>query len=76
MTDRHTHAQAANTDVVTGGAVLGIIGRNQYAYLDFDPLYDGRYALKTRGRSRVNFRINSEGVNDAIRVIPVELIVP
>lgn len=76
LTDRHTHLQNANTDVVTGGAMLGIIGRNQYAYLDFDPLYDGRYALKTRGRSRVNFRINSEGVNDAIRVIPVELIVP
>lgn len=76
MTDRHTHAQAAAADVVTGGQLLGIIGRNQYAYLDMDPLADGRYALQTRGRSRVNFRINSEGVNDAIRVIPVELIAP
>lgn len=76
MTDRHTHAQAAAADVVTGGQLLGIVGRNQYAYLDMDPLQDGRYALQTRGRSRVNFRINSEGVNDAIRVIPVELIAP
>lgn len=76
LTDRHTHAQNAAADVVTGGQLLGIIGRNQYAYLDFDPLGDTRYALQTRGRSRVNFRINSEGVNDAIRVIPVELIAP
>lgn len=76
MTDRHTHAQNAAADLVTGGQLLGIIGRNRYAYLDMDPLQDGRYALQTRGRSRVNFRINSEGVNDAIRVIPVELIAP
>jgi hypothetical protein len=76
LTDRHTHLQNANTDVVTGGAVFGIVGKNQYAYLDFDPLDNGMYALRTRGRSRVNFRINSEGVNDAIRVIPVELITP
>lgn len=75
-TDRHTHAQAAAADVVTGMQLLGIVGSNQYAYLNFDPLGDGTYALQTRGRSRVNFRINSEGVNDAIRVIPVELIAP
>jgi len=76
LTDRHTHLMAANTDVVVGGPVFGIIGANQYAYLDMDPLRNGAYALKTRGRSRINFRINSEGVNDAIRVIPVELIAP
>lgn len=74
--DRHTHTQNAAADVVTGGPLWGIIGNNQYAYIDFDPLGDGRYALQTRGRSRINFRINSEGVNDAIRVIPVELIAP
>lgn len=76
MTNRHTHAQAAAADVVTGMQLLGILGYSRYAYLDMDPLRDSRYALQTRGRSRVNFRINSEGVNDAIRVIPVELIAP
>lgn len=76
QTYRHTHAQAAAGDVVTGMQLLGILGYAQYAYLNFDVLGDGRYALQTRGRSRVNFRINSEGVNDAIRVLPVELITP
>jgi hypothetical protein len=72
MTNRHTHAQNANTDVVTGLQLLGIIGANRYAFLDFDPLQDGSYALDTRGRSRVHLRINSEGSNGAIRVLPVE----
>ncbi|MGB7297340.1 MAG: hypothetical protein WBC70_17320 [Candidatus Aminicenantales bacterium] len=70
--DRHTHAQDANTDTVTGQQLLGIIGRNQYAYLDFDPLMDDTYMLETAGKSRVNLRINAEGVNDAIRAMPIE----
>jgi len=76
MTNRHTHAQAANTDVVTGMQLLGIIGAARYAWLEFDPLWDGKYALQTRGRSRVNFRINAETTFTAIRVMPVELISP
>lgn len=70
--DRHTHAQDANTDVVTSMQLLGIIGRNRYAYLDFDPNMDDIYILETAGKSRVNLRINSEGVTTAIRAIPVE----
>lgn len=72
--DRHTHAQAANTDVVTGMQLLGIIGRNRYAYLDFDPLKDDTYLLETAGKSRVHLRINSEGVTTAIRAMPIELL--
>jgi hypothetical protein len=44
-----------------------------YAYLDFDPLYDLDLALMTEGRSRVHLRINAD-VADAIRVLPVEMI--
>lgn len=73
MTNRHTHAQAAGADVVTGMQLLGIIGAARYAYLNFDPLEDLTYALQTRGRSRVHLRINSEGVTTAIRLIPVEV---
>ena len=45
----------------------------QYAYLDYDPLKDGNFALKTQGRGRVHLRINAD-VADAIRTIPVEMI--
>lgn len=44
-----------------------------YAYLDFDPLNDGQYALVTEGRGRVALRINYGGT-DAMRFMPVELI--
>ncbi len=71
--DRHTHAQSVGTVVVTGMQLLGIIGRNRYAYINFDPTEDGMYVIDTAGLSRVHLTVNSEGVNDAIRVIPVEL---
>lgn len=73
-TSRHTHMIEPVAGTFTGQQLFTILGQARYAYLNFDPLNDGSYALKTRGRSRVNFRINSEGVNDAIRVIPVEQI--
>jgi hypothetical protein len=76
MTNRHTHAQVANTDLVTGGALLGILGMARYAYLDFDPTRDGMYTLETRGRSRVHMRIEAETTFLAIRALPLELIVP
>jgi hypothetical protein len=76
MTNRHTHLQVANTDVVTGGAVFGIIGAARYAYLDFDPTRDGKYVLQTRGRSRVHMRIEAETTFTAIRALPLELISP
>lgn len=43
-----------------------------YAYMDFDPLMDGQYALQTANRARTHLKIDA-GVADAIRVIPVEL---
>jgi hypothetical protein len=46
----------------------------RYAFMDYDPLRDGSYAIKTSGHSRVNLRINQEPTADAIRVLPVELI--
>jgi hypothetical protein len=44
-----------------------------YAYLDFDPVRDGSYALETEGKSRVHLRITA-GASDGVRVLPVELI--
>lgn len=71
--DRHTHEQASNTDVVVGKQLLGIIGRNRYAYLDFDPLRDDTYLLETSGMNSVKLRIDSEGVTTAIRLVPIEV---
>lgn len=45
----------------------------QYIYLDFDPLRDGSYALRTEGRARVTLEFRADAA-DAVRVIPVELI--
>jgi hypothetical protein len=46
-----------------------------YAYLDFDPLKDGTYALKTAGAARVNLRVTTEiAGDDPMRVLPVELV--
>ena len=45
-----------------------------YSYLDYDPLMDGSFAIKTTGHNRVNLRINQEPTADAIRVLPVELV--
>jgi len=45
-----------------------------YAYMDFDPLLDGSYALETAGHSRINARINQEPTADAVRLLPSELI--
>lgn len=47
---------------------------NNHAYLDYDPLKDGSYALETAGKSRVIVRANADAAN-AARVLPVELFV-
>lgn len=57
----------------TGAAQLINAGDHSIAYLDYDPLRDGNYALDTAGRGRVHLQIN-HGVADAIRALPVELI--
>lgn len=46
----------------------------RYSYVDYDPLGDGSFAIKTTGHNRVNLRINQEPGADAIRVLPVELV--
>lgn len=54
-----------------GGASL----LDNYAYLDFDPLGDGAYALKTAGSARVNLRVDTQVASaTAMRVLPVELV--
>lgn len=45
---------------------------NNYAYLDFDPLKDGEFALQTEGRGRVALRLNF-GDTGVMRFLPVEL---
>jgi hypothetical protein len=72
-TMRHAHMIEPVAGTFTGGQLFTILGQAQYAYLDWDPLKDLTYALQTRGRSRVNFRINAETTFTAIRVIPVEV---
>lgn len=46
-----------------------------YAYMDFDPLRDGQFALRTAGAARVNLKITDDvGSATGIRVLPVELV--
>lgn len=71
---RHTHAQAANTDVVTGMQLYGIVGPARYAFIDLDPLGDETYVLDTAGRSRVHLHINANTTFTAIRILPVEIL--
>lgn len=48
---------------------------DNYAYLDFDPLEDGQYLLKTAGAARVNLRVTTEiAVATAMRMLPVEIV--
>ncbi len=63
------YAPAATTDVPLQARDLF----RQYAYLDWDPNMDERYALHTEGRGRVIVRANA-GVADTARVLPQELI--
>jgi len=45
----------------------------QHLYLDFDPMRDGSYALRTEGRAKVQLEFRADAA-DAVRVLPVELI--
>lgn len=48
---------------------------DNYALLDFDPMDDGAYALKTAGAARVNLRVDTQVASaTAMRVLPVELV--
>jgi len=58
-----------------------VIGRIQqvtdelenYTFLDFDPLLDSAFLLKTAGLSSVKLRINAEDTN-VVRAVPCELV--
>lgn len=62
--------QAETRDTATNDPTL-----DHYGYVDYDPLEDGSYALRTPGAARVNLRADFEGaVPETARVIPVELV--
>lgn len=66
-------AAAYTQNVETGAPSDAFRTHRQYAYLDYDPLMDGTYALETEGRGAVQLKITSD-VADAIRILPVELV--
>lgn len=75
-THTHTENLAAAYTQAAGTDVPSPAGRDifrNYAYLDWDPNMDERYALHTEGRGRVIIRANA-GVADTVRVLPHELI--
>lgn len=54
---------------------LGARTLEQYAFLDFDPLGDGNFALQTSGAARVNLQITSEEASaTAGRYMPIEVV--
>lgn len=44
-----------------------------YAFLDFDPWDDGKYAVQTAGRGRVHLRVTA-GTADLARALPLEVV--
>lgn len=46
---------------------------DNYGWLELDPHEDGGFWLDTKGRARINLRINADAA-DAIRVMPVEIV--
>jgi hypothetical protein len=72
----HGFADAAAGQTDTQGATRDTALAQAYAYLDWDPLNDGRYLLDTRGAATLRLHINSD-VADAAntsRVLPIELV--
>lgn len=54
-------------------AAFGNIQLPNYAFLDFDPAKDGKFALETAGKSSVKLRLNM-GVDEASKVSIMELV--
>lgn len=79
--DGHFHTTTTDGNAQTAVETLGGGGYNRateynnYAYLDFDPTGDDRYALDTKDASRLQIRANAETA-DAVRCIPVERLTP
>jgi hypothetical protein len=68
---RFNGAAAAFANTLEPSRPAGIL--EQYAFLDFDPLDDGSFALETVGRADVVIHRDA-GTADAGRFIPVELV--
>jgi hypothetical protein len=45
----------------------------KYLWMDFDPTRDGQYMIDTRAAARLKLRLNM-GVNEALNIVPVELV--
>jgi len=54
-------------------ALYGNVIPDHYIMLDFDPTWNNEYILATAGKSSVKVRLNM-GVNEAAKVIPIELV--
>jgi len=67
------HRLIEGTPNVIGGIQQVIDELENYAFLDFDPLLDSSFLLKTAGLSSVKLRINAEDTN-VIRAVPCELV--
>lgn len=49
-------------------------GMRSYAFLDFDPLRDGSYALATEGAAQLDIDLNSDNSSGTVRLMPLELV--
>lgn len=49
-------------------------GARSYAFLDFDPLKDGSYALETAGAAQLDLDMNSDVSSGTVRLMPLELV--
>ncbi len=49
-------------------------GIRSYAFMDFDPLKDGSYALETAGAAQLDLDLNSDVSTGTVRIMPLELV--
>ncbi len=49
-------------------------GNRSYAFLDFDPLKDGSYALETAGAAQLDLDMNAGVSSGTVRLMPLELV--
>ncbi len=72
---RHTHAFEPVAGVLTLDVQQDEERAQAYAYLDWDPLNDGAYAVETRGAAHVQLAMVSDQADaTASRVLPIELV--
>jgi len=58
----------ARVSLAAGPAVM-----QNYALLDFDPAFDGKFLLDTKGKSSLKVRLTM-GVDEVAKVLPIELV--